>query len=215
MVAINDPRRIAASEKTHSGEIVLLGTFGSFLLVATALRVTEGISGWQLAAELTSRFSLLLFVIAMTVEPVSRLVRVPTLQALGRERGGFMLAFGLSAAVSLACVLAPYVLRIATPSAPALVYCAMTGLIVAVVLLAGHPATARILGAPAWRALQRVGTAYFWVAFTLIGVDHVVGPHRPDHWYGYALLLLVVAVLVRFCDTLLVHHHRSSRSEPD
>jgi hypothetical protein len=200
-----------AGEKTHSGEIVLLGVLGSLLLVAVSLRVASAAPGWQLAAELTSRFSLLLFVIAMTIEPVARLVHLPTLRALGRERGGFMLAFGLSAAISLACVLAPYVLGLSNPSAPALVYCGMTGFIVAVVLLAGHPATTRILGASSWRAMQRVATAYFWVAFTLIGVDHVIGPHRPDHWYGYALLLLVVAVLVRFGDTLVTHLQRSSR----
>jgi hypothetical protein len=209
MVAVDDPGSMPELERRHSGEIVLLGVLGSALLVGTSLRSAAGLEAWQLAAELTLRFSMLLFVIAMTVEPISRLLRAPSVRALGRERGGFMLAFGLAAATSLACVSAPYVLKIAAPSPPALVYCAMTGLILLVLLLASHSATIRILGAPAWRAMQRIATAYFWIAFALIGFDHVIGPHRPDHWYGYCLLLLVAALLVRFGDTLVTHLHRS------
>jgi hypothetical protein len=208
MTAVENPARALRSEKTHSGEIVLLGLAGATLLVAISLRSADGVAAWQLAAELTSRFSTLLFIVAMTVEPISRLVPTPTLQDFGRERGGFMLAFGLSAATSLACVAAPYVLGIATPSPPAIIYCTLTSSILAVMLLAGHPATMRMLGAPAWRAMQRIATAYFWIAFTLIGFDHVVGPHRPDHWYGYSLLLLVAAVLIRFGDTLVTHVRR-------
>jgi hypothetical protein len=208
MVVVDSHGAVETREKTHTGEIVLLGILGSGVLVATSLAAADGAAGWQLAAELASRFSLLLFVIAMTVEPIARLARVPTVQALGRERGGFMLAFGLSAGVSLACMSAPYLLKIEAPSAPVIVYCGLTGFILLVTLLAGHPATIRFLGAPAWRALQRVGTAYFWIAFTLIGVDHVVGPHRPNNWYGLSLLLLVAAVLIRFGDTFLTHLRR-------
>ena len=207
MVAIDRPDREVPREKTHTGEIVLLGTTGSCLLAFVSLWVADG--SWQLAAELASRFSLMLFVIAMMVEPVARLIPVSTVRALGRERGGFMLAFCLSAAVSLACLAAPYLLNAEPLSAPAIAYCALTSFILAVTLLSGHPATIRFLGGPAWRAMQRVSTAYFWIAFTLIGVDHVVGPHRPNSWYGLSLLLLVAAVLVRFADALVAHLRRS------
>jgi len=208
MVAVDGTGGAIHGTKAHTGEIGLLGILGSALLVASSLEAAIGVTGWQLAAELVSRFSLLLFVIAMTVEPVGRLIPLRTVRALGRERAGFILAFGFSATTSLACLSAPYALKIAALSGPVIAYCGVTGFVLSTMLASGHPATIRILGRPAWRAMRRVAAAYFWVAFTLIGLDHVIGPHRPDNWYGSSLLLLVAAVLIRFSDALVTHLRR-------
>ena len=53
--------------------------------------------------------------------------------------------------------------------------------------------------------MQRVATAYFWLAFTLAGIGHLVGPHRTDNWHGVSLMLLVGALLIRFADTFVAH----------
>jgi len=208
MVAVDGTGGAFHGTKAHTGEIVLLGSLGSGLLVATSVEAVSGTTGWQLAAELVSRFSLLLFVIAMTVESVGRLIPLHTVRALGGERAGFIFAFALSAATSLACLGAPYVLRNVALSGPVIAYCGMTAFVLSIMLASGHPASIPILGRPVWRAMRRVAAVYFWVAFTLIGLDHVIGPHRPDNWYGSSLLLLVAAVLIRFSDALVTRFHR-------
>jgi hypothetical protein len=155
------------------------------------------------AFQTVSRFSLLLFVAAMLVEPLGRLI--PAMQSLGRERASLTLAFAAASGVSLACLAAPEMLSGVAMTLPAAAYCMFTALILVVMLLSAHPATIRYLGAPAWRALHRVATSYFWIAFALTGIDHLYGPHRQDDWYGFSLLLLTGALLIRFANSFLQH----------
>ena len=61
------------------------------------------------------------------------------------------------------------------------------------------------LGAPVWRALQRIATSYFWMVFVITGIEHLYGPHRPDDWYGFSLLTLTAALLIRFADSFVQH----------
>ncbi len=74
---------------------------------------------------------------------------------------------------------------------PSVAYCILTASILAVMLFSAHPGTRRFLGGPAWRAMQRIATSYFWLVFALTGIGRLIGPHRPDYWHGFALLLLV------------------------
>lgn len=210
MVAIDSSHDIPATarlETGHTGSIVLFALLGSALLAVASLVMDadEG-NGWLLAAQMVSRFSLLLFVAAMLVEPLGRLI--PGLQSLGRERASLMLAFGAAAVVSLICVTAPAQLGGAEMTVPAAAYCVMTGVILVVMAFTAHPATIPYLSAPVWRALQRVATSYFWVVFVVTGIEHLVGPHRPDSWYGFSLLLLTAALLIRFADSFLQHRRQ-------
>ncbi len=211
MVAIDSSHDIAApGETAHTGQIVLFAFLGAALLAAASvvLNANDG-NGWRVAAEMAGRFSLLLFVAALIVEPLARLIPTKLLQAVGRERGNLTLGFAAASAVALACVAAPSNLGGEAMSAPAMAYCALTALILVVMLFSGHPATIRYLGAPAWRALQRIATSYFWLVFTLAGLEHLVGPHLPDSWYGFSLLLLTAALLLRFADSFVAHwRHR-------
>ncbi len=184
--------------------IVLFALLGSALLAAGALIVDRaGGFGWRLAAETVSRFSLVLFVAAMVVEPLARIFPAVPLRAIARERAGLVLAFAMAAIVSLVCVAAPSYLGGDRMSVPAVFYSAITAAILVVMLFSAHPATKRFLGAPAWRTLQRIATSYFWLVFVLTGLDHLVGPHRPDAWFGASLLILTGAVLIRFADALV------------
>jgi hypothetical protein len=211
MVAIDSSHEIPApAETAHTGQIVLFAFLGSALLAAASviLNVSDG-NGWRVAAEMVSRFSLLLFVAALVVEPLARLILTQFMQAVGRERGNLTLGFAAASAVALACLAAPSNLGGEGMSAPAMAYCALTTMILVVMLFSGHPATIRWLGAPAWRALQRIATSYFWLVFTLAGLEHLVGPHRPDGWYGFSLLLLTAALLLRFADSFMAYwRHR-------
>lgn len=40
----------------------------------------------------------------------------------------------------------------------------------------------------------------FWLAYAVTGLEHIIGPHRPDAFYGSSLLLMIIALLLRFAD---------------
>jgi hypothetical protein len=206
MAAPNEPH----TETPHTGWVV----FASVLISAglAAASVTIGIGnqvGWPLAAEIVGRFSVILFVAAMVVEPLSRLIPTRFMHAVGQERSSLILGFAATTAISLICAAAPtQMVGGDSLPLPTLAYCLLTAMVVAVMLSSAHPATIRFLGAPAWRAMQRIATTYFWLAFTITALGHLVGPHRPDSWHGASLLLLAGALLVRFTDTLVAHWRR-------
>ena len=188
----------------RTGQIVLFSVLISALIAAASLTMGAGDGSlWPLAAEMVGRFSLLLFVASIVAEPVARLIPSRATEAAGRERGGLVLGFIAASAISLICVAAPSQLGGEPLTAPAIAYCMLTGAILVVMLFSAHPATLRFLGGPAWRSFQRIATAYFWLAFALTGISHLIGPHRPDDWHGFSLLLLIGAFLLRFTDTFV------------
>ena len=215
MVAIDSSMDVipaARHETEHTGQIILFALLGSALL-ATASLVLNGADGWRVASDMVSRFSLLVFVAAMIVEPLARFFPTRTMRALGQERGSLVLAFAATAAASLACIVLPAELGGEALTVPAIAYCVLTGLILVVMLFSGHPATMRFLGAPAWRAMQRIATSYFWLVFTLSLIERLIGPHRPDSWPGFALMLLVAALLLRFADAFWANIRRPALAE--
>ena len=208
MVAIeNTPDTPAhTAETAYTRPIVLFAMLGTALLVVASL-VLAGASGsgWKVAADMVSRFALLLFVAAMTVEPLARLLPLAVVQAAGRERHSLILAFICATGASVACVAAPALILGESWPIPAAAYCFLTAIILVVMLFSAHPATIRFLGEPSWRALQRIAVAYFWIMFVLTDADRLIGPHRPDSWPGFALLLLTAALLLRFADAFVAH----------
>jgi hypothetical protein len=194
---------VPTAQAPHTGLIVLFALAASAALAAASFATGDDGDRWRDAAEIVSRFSMLLFVAAMVVEPLSRIIRIQGTKAAARERGSLMLAFATAAIVSLVCVVAPSQLGADKMALPAFVYAAVTGGILIVMLFSAHPATKKLLGGPAWRAMQRIATSYFWLVFTLTALDHIVGPNQTDRWWGISLLLLAGAVLVRFADAFL------------
>ena len=209
MVAIDSSHDLAESRQAaagHTGTIVMFGLAVAVLLAAASLLVTQDIeNGWHVAADMVGRFSLLLFVAAMSVEPLARLIPHAAIKNIGRERASLTLAFVASSGVALMCLIVPSQLGGEAMTAPAIAYCILTGSILAVMLFSTHPATALGGDAPAWRAVQRIATSYFWLVFVLTGIEHLVGPHRPDMWPGFSLLLLTVTLLLRFTDSFVAH----------
>ncbi len=214
MVAIDNVASVSPrlpQEGTHAGSIILLSILLSALLVVASLSVAVDGNGWNLAADMVSRLSLLLFVAMMVVEPLSRLVPNRFTAAAAQDRWGLVLGFVAAAAMSLICIAAPAQLGGARLAAPTIAYCVLSAAILAVLLFVTHPATRRHFGGPAWRAMQRVAASYFWLAFLLTGIERTVGPHRPDDWHGFSLLLLTAALLLRFADAFRAH--RSALAE--
>ena len=206
MVAVESDFALASDLRNRTAftvPIVLLALLGSVALAAGTL-VLEAGDDFALrdASEYVSRFSLLLFVASMMVEPLSRIFPSQFMQAAARERGSLVLAFVMASTVSLACELAPSQLGGAKMALQAFAYAALTAGILIVMLFSAHPATKKILGGRAWRTMQRIATTYFWLVFTVTALDHIVSPNA-DRWWGISLLLLITAVLVRFTDALL------------
>jgi hypothetical protein len=203
MVAIENSHILPARPETgHTAAILGFALIGSAAAALAAPLVSD--AGWQATSEFVSRFSLLLFVAAMVVEPLSRFI--PALEPIGRERSNLLLAFAGATFASIGCIAVPHFLFGDHLPIPAAAYCLLTSAIVTVMLFSLHPGTQRLLGAPASRAMQRIATAYFWTAFVLIGIDQSIGPHIPDAWPGFSLLLLTAAFLLRFADAFLAHH---------
>ncbi len=185
-----------ALETKHTRAIVLGTVLASFALVVASLLFDSG-SGWNAASDLVARLSVVLFVAALVVEPLASLFPSRATQAAAQERGALVLAFMVADVMALACLLMP---GGAPLKAPAMIYCLLTGAILVVLLFSRHPASKRLLGGPAWRSIKAIAFAYFWVVFALQAANQLLGPDSSMYWPGFALLLLVSAVLVRVAD---------------
>jgi hypothetical protein len=208
MVALDnapDHTSAFAIETSSGSRLVLATAAGAALAAAIGYVLGEDGTGWALASDWASRFALLVFVAAMIAEPAGRLIPSHATARLAEARTALLMGFIAAMIVSLGCVLAPWLLGGIALGAPTVVYCVMSAMILTVLLFAIHPGTVRLIGAPSWRALQSVAAAYFWSVFALSAMGRVIGPHRPDMWPGFALLLLTAAVLLRFADAFLLH----------
>ena len=61
----------------------------------------------------------------------------------------------------------------------------------------------RGLGEPSRRAIMGAGLSYYWLAYTLTGFSRLSGPHRPDVFYGWSVMAMLVALLLRFADNVI------------
>lgn len=188
----------------YTAPIVLTALAVAVWLAAGTLLFEIGNSfAWRDAAENVSRFSLLIFVAAIVVEPLSRIFRAPFLRGVARERSSLILAFVVVSFVALVCSLALLQQAGAQMSVAALGYSVLSTGILIVMLFSEHPSTRKRLGGPAWRTMQRIAIAYFWLVFAVTALNHLTAPDVTDRWWGISLLLLITAVLVQFVDRLL------------
>ena len=111
MVALDSSHDIPAPARastSHAGQIVLFALLiAALVAVASPGFAGDGINRWQFAADMVSRFSLLLFVALMVVEPLARLIPTAATETAARERPSLMFGFAGATAVSLACQAAP------------------------------------------------------------------------------------------------------------
>jgi peptidoglycan/LPS O-acetylase OafA/YrhL len=213
MVAIENSAVFAVRQNRSLGFLIVLGTVGAALLVAAVAFILSGAetNGARSAAELVMRFSAFVFVIAWVAEPLARLLPFKAVKVLGDEQPALALAFMAVYAMFLGCVALPYFLTgVATPL-PTMVFCAFSAGILGVMFLSRRDDFGRFMGRGK-RAMQSLSWGFFWVVFTAGALERMVGPHRPDAYYGLIVDLLVAALLVRFADAFL-HGHKSRMAE--
>lgn len=183
---------------------ILASLAASLLVIGTAFLI-EGQTaiGWRLAAENIQRFSFFFFLPVFVVVPLARLFPALGLRPVALDRHKLVLAFATAFAVSLVCLIAPYQadsLSTLLHRVPATTFAyVLFGLGALLVMLAGaHDGAARYLGRWFVRLMDRCALIYFWALFGFAAVDHLMGPHRPDGFFGFSLILLVAALLIRF-----------------
>ncbi len=122
---------------------------------------------------------------------------------LARERTGLALAFVGMIAVFFCCALAPDYMNGGHVPLASLAFSILSGIVLAVVLGGEYAGRADPSWRSAWRAMETLGVAYFWVVYAVDDLTHISGPHRVDHYYDTSLTVLVLALLVRFADSFV------------
>jgi hypothetical protein len=163
-------------------------------------------NGARFAADMVMRFSSLAFVVFYVAGPLARLIPVRATAVLRQERLGLALAFVAIYGVFLACVAAQYFTIGAAMPLPAEAFCGLSAMILTALAISSYNNTVVERPRVAWRALESLGCGYFWLVFAVSNLDYVVGPHRPDRFHGFALCLLVLALLIRFADSFVQRH---------
>jgi hypothetical protein len=165
-------------------------------------------NGLRFGNQLAWRFASLVFFAAIIAGPVMRLA--PKLGQAADVQRQLIWGFCASLGVYLASLIVPNTL---TP--PSLDH---EGLTLGMALFAVFGATLTMviayaaspqprLGEQSRRTILGAGLAYYWLAYTLTGLSHLSGPHRPDAFYGFSVTLMLAALLVRFADNFITKKH--------
>ncbi len=181
-----------------------LATGAAALVLGLGTMLLRGFdeAGLRQASEINWRFASFVFAAAAVTGPLCRLIPLPACQALGAQRAQVIWSFCAAYAVYLAILVMPNVAGLSHDNLTSgmMIFSMFGGGIAAVLAWAAHPASAAQLGAPVQRALLLVAGAFFGLTYALTGLAHLVGPHRPDAFYGTSLSLMILVLLVRFAD---------------
>jgi hypothetical protein len=177
------------------GSTVLSGGIGLIFLSAQG----GGEYTWDAAAEYVSHFSSVIFLSVFIAGPAARLFPARATEMLNSTRNRLVAAFLASYAVFIAFLAMSFHVGDTRMDTTTIVFCWVAGIVGAVMSLSTVPNTVPLAHAIQDK-LQRIAMGYFWLSFVLDDVRHIYGPHRPDHYYGPALLVFIGAILLRFAD---------------
>jgi hypothetical protein len=191
----------------------LVGTIAivAVLLVLGAI-LARGFAenGFRLGSQLAWRYASFVFVTALIMGPLCRIVAYffPAFtlpESLSRKLvWGFCAAYG----VYLLSVFVPNVIHLSAGAMLMTVFGSTVVLVMAVtaaplVRLGGPP----ILPDKVRKVLLGTAAIYFWLCYSLMALARISGPHRPDAFYDVSLSLMIVALLIRYADRWLAHRN--------
>ena len=188
------PRLSWDGDVSRGKALVVISFFISAFLAIGALIVTTG-DGAQAARELVMRFSTLLFICSLLVVPLARLVPAQPLLALAHMSGSLRLSFVATFVFSLACILMPAAVADEALTASSGLYIGLNGLVLLVLLFPASRTATQLLGGASWRAIQLIGTAYFWLSFLISALIHIVR-QNDSPWHPIVLTLLLATLVV-------------------
>lgn len=167
-------------------------------------------NGVRLATQWLWRLDCLVFFAALVAGPLGRLIR--PLRALADSDRSLLQGFCTVLAVYFAAILLPNVLAVPDGVHPGGISAGMTlfvfftGSIALVMAVAVNRSLCSKVGARACRAMLGVSVIYFWLCYSLMGLAHISGPHRPDSFYEISVILMVAGLLTRFAERFVRQH---------
>jgi len=180
-----------------------VGVAAALLTLATTASHGFSDDGLRLGSEFSWRFASFVFFAAAIAGPLCRLAPLGICKPLSLQRRQVIWSFCVSYGVFLASLILPNTLGGVThqDATAGMTLFSLLGGGAAVVLAyaAGRHAAVQ-LGEKARRALLCVAASFFWLTYSLTGLAHLSGPHRPDAFYGFSLSLMIFALLLRFAD---------------
>jgi hypothetical protein len=159
-------------------------------------------NGLRFGTQLVWRFNCVVFFAALVTAPLGRMV--PAMQALAGATRPLLQGFCAAMAVYFASLLLPNLLAVPDGIRPAgitagmTVFTFFTGSVTLVMAAAANRSLCERVGPTACRTMLGVSAIFFWLCYSLIGLAHISGPHRPDSFYELSVILMVLALLVRF-----------------
>jgi len=206
---------IPVSPKLRIGKLPSI-TLTGFCTAAAALLTLATIAshgfsenGVRLGSQVAWRFAFVLFVVALVSGPLCRTVPFGLCRFLAPHGRQMIWSFCAAIGVYLASVFVPVALAQPLPHHEALdpgmlLFVVFCGGLAAVMAYAAGPEARTRLGEKAQRTILAAGASYFWLTYSLSGLAHISGPHRPDLFSNISLSLMILALLLRFLDRFLV-----------
>ncbi|HEY5346868.1 MAG TPA: hypothetical protein VIJ72_01650 [Rhizomicrobium sp.] len=207
MVAIDAGIALPGHGASFNSKSLIALAAGATIVLAAGVLAWNGLddNGLRAASAIATRFASFVFFASIIAGPLCRLFPAKPFRAYGAIRRDLLLAFCASYGVYIFTIVAPHLLLNEGLTMGMALFAVFSGAILAMMAGASTGWFATHLGRPAQRAILAVAAIYFWLIFTLVGLAHLNGPHRPDGYYGFCLLLMVAAVLLRFADSFVIH----------
>ena len=164
-------------------------------------------NGLRLGTQLAWRFNSLLFFAALVAGPLGRLV--PSLHMLADKGRPLLQGFCAAMAVYFAAILLPNIAAVPDGVQPGGItmgmtaFAAFTGMVTLVMVAAVNRGLCEQVGEKGCRTMLGIAVIYFWLCYSLIGLAHISGPHRPDSYYEFSVILMIGALLLRFSEHFL------------
>lgn len=171
---------------------VLTGGFGIAAGSFTA-------DGFRSGSELIWRFTFFVYFAAIVAGPLARLIPWQRWRVVFENRLQLVWGFCASFAVYLASLYMPSLFASVGPTGIS-GYDIFGGCLILLIACAASGHAVLFLGEKTRGAILGGGLFCFWLAYALTGLEHISGPHRPDVFYDFSLLLMIAALLLRFAD---------------
>jgi hypothetical protein len=191
--------------------LAAVSAMAAFLLGWIEFALHQGdLSATRVASNTLVGVSSLLFALYWTAEPLSRAIDLRVTQALGRAAPSIAASFAGTYGVYLFWIFVPNLVARAHMPLPTLTYTVFSAVVLAV--FACSACTTGFGCNATGRTLQRLANGYLWLAFLVNDLDHLIGPHRPNHFYEISLSALWFALAIRLGDTFF-RKRRAAMSE--
>jgi len=161
-------------------------------------------NGLRLGTQVVWRLGTLVFFGALVAGPAGRLV--PALRRLADPDRPMLQGFCAVLAVYFAALLLPNLFAVSDGirpvgiSAGMTIFIFFTGSVTLVMAAAVNRSLCAQFGEKACRTMLGLSVIYFWLCYSLIGLAHISGPHRPDAYYEVSVILMVAGLLARFTE---------------